>query len=343
MSRKYNKHNAYSWVAYMFTHQPEEMQRVLRYGTPSDELIRLSNKRIYVSTASSTKKKILTFPVSLSTSRGQKALYEIATRFYLHVKCIPIKMYNLLQHVKDNIRHRRSDTQKNVLLVAEALTHRAASEYKTEVIFAFDSINTWIKAVYGKELGYHTIRKAIELLQDQGVLEVSEWGVKGNRHKATKILLKSREKSVLAYSPEIDSWLTAGDAGMMAVYARESTTRQNVLEKAIHHFSDMIMADQKVTSWLDMTIDMNNVAGMFDLSDASIVEVEVTTVEETNDYFDRLLGELVPAVQEIDSTVRQVGSELRGPYQFGENRSGPPRECLSIRDLQDRVAAYSSP
>jgi hypothetical protein len=316
MSRKYNKHNAYSWVAYMFTHEPEEMKRVLRYGTPSDKLIELSNRRICVNIASSDAEKYLTFPVSLSTSRGQKALHEIVTRFYLHVKCIPIKMYNLFQHVKASVRHRRSDTQKNVLLVAEALMHRAATEHKMEVIFAFDSLNSWIKAVYGKELGYHTLRKALEFLQEQDILQVKEWGVRGNRHKATKILLRSSEKSVLEYSAEIDSWLMSGDLGMMAVYARESVTRQNVLEKAIHHFADMIISENQFTSWADMYVDITDLDSVFSVSDDRLVEVEITTVKETNDYFNRLLGEVVPAVQKAHTPARQVGAGIRGPSRI---------------------------
>lgn len=314
--RKTDKPSAYAWVAYMITHQPEEMKRLRKYGTPSDELIKLSDQPVAM-TMSDGKFKLVTFPESLNTNKGQRLLFDTLRSVDLHLKCIPIKMYELFQHVKTTVRHRRSDTQSNMHMVAEAIIHRAASEFKLEVLFAFDSINSWIKSVYGKELGYNTLRKAIEMLAEASILKVNEWGIRGNRSKATKIeLIPVSRVSILTYTSDIDDWLMSRDMGMMAVYARESATRQNVLEKAIQHYADAILAEGKMTSWLDMVLDTGNLEGMFAVADDSIVEVEVTSIKETNDYFDRLLGELVPALQEANTPARQVGAGIRGPSRI---------------------------
>ncbi len=71
--RKNNKDKpmAYAWVAYMVTHHPEEMARVRRFGTPSDELIKLAEEPVGM-TLSDGKYKMITFPKSLNTRAGQK-------------------------------------------------------------------------------------------------------------------------------------------------------------------------------------------------------------------------------------------------------------------------------
>lgn len=306
MAKKVNKPMAYSWVAYMVTHAPEEMARVRKYGTPSDELIRLAEKPTAMILKSGEVRSIF-FPISLNTNRGQKLLFEILKHVDLHIKALPIKAYELFQHVKKTVSHRRKDTVANLHMVAEAIIHRAACEYKTEVIFAFDSINTWIEAKYSKVLGYLTLRKALELLEQAGILRVVEWGTKNVRHRATKIeIIPVARKTELTYSAEIDDWLLFSDHAMVAVYKRESVARQDVLEVAIHSHIESISASE-MTAKIDRVL----LQGAFFKRADSTVTIEVRREEVSDDYFARLLGELVQPLHKNDPTGREASYGIR--------------------------------
>jgi hypothetical protein len=300
--QKVDKSKAYTWVAYMFTHEPAEIQRVLKYGTPSDRLIKLAENPIAVTTTG--KLRLLHFPESLNKSSGQKLLFNAAQRISTYIKTTPIQAYDVLQDVLQNVTHRRSDTQRNIHMVAEAVCHRSASEFKHEILFAFDSIITWIKAVHGKELGYLTVRRCLEALEASGHIKVKEWGVRGNRSKATKIeILPLPQEYILTYTSKVDDWLLFLDHAMTKVYQRESITRQNVLEERIHHFADELAAESP--AWQPL-------AGLFGDSDdkidveALVPSSEIEEKEIWNDiYIDRLLGRLVPTLQENGSPDRQ--------------------------------------
>jgi hypothetical protein len=291
--------------------------------SPSETLIKLSEKPVGM-TMSDGKFKLVCFPQSLNTRAGLKLFYDVFTRIDLHLKSIPAKAFELFEHVKATVRNRRSDTQANIHMVAEAICHRAASEFKLEVIFAFDSINTWIKAKHDKELGYVTIRKALEILAEAKILKVNEWGIRGNRSKATKIeLIPITREPILTYTSKVDDWMMYSDHAMVNVYRRESATRQNVLEQAIHHYANALVRQEQTSAWASDFIGAGKMDGLFLGADAKMVEVEVTTVKETNDYFDRLLGELVPAVQETVSVAGQGSRGLQRSSRAGESRSGP--------------------
>lgn len=228
----------------MMTHQPEEMKHLLKYGTPSDSLIKFSEIPVNLL----GKKSIL--PVSLNTAKGQKLVYSAAVRINKWLKAIPSQAYSHFMHITDNLQVRRADTRNNYLMVAEAICHRAASEFKPEVIFAFDSINAWIAAKYNKELGYQTLRRALETLQEQGFIEVTEWGVKNNRHRATKIKVPMERNYILTYTSKVDDWLLFNDHALTKVYSRENATRLNVLEAAIHAYAEKVLDDEQwVTEW----------------------------------------------------------------------------------------------
>lgn len=320
MSRKLDKPRAYAWVAYMFTHQPEEMKRVLKYKTPSDELIKLSEQPVGMTT-SDGKFKMITFPESLNTRAGQNALYETIVKVDVYLKTIPTQAYDLLQTVKSDLRVRRADTLSNIHMVAEAVMHRAASEFKHEVLFAFDSINTWVKSVYSKELGYLTIRKALETLQDAGYLKVREWGKRGNRTKCTKIeIIPIPRNYILTYTSNVDDWLLYNDHAMQAVYRRESTTRQDVLESRFHHFADQMAAEMMAESrWAQG-------ARLFPSADDRMAVAEVTPIgveiEEGlyETHIDRYLGRMVPAMQETITSSGQISPRVLRPDRTNQAR-----------------------
>jgi hypothetical protein len=308
---------AYKWVAYMSTHESAEISRLIKFGTPSDKLIQLANQTTPIAG------KSIVFPLSLSKRSGQQLLFDVAVRFNLHLKTIPAKAYELLQHVKATVRHRRSDTQRNLHMVAEAILHRAACEFKTEVIFAFDSINVWVKSVYGKELGYQTLHKALEILEEAGIIRVNEWGKRGVRARATKIeILSITRKPILTYTSDIDDWLLYNDHAMTAVYRRESVARQDVLEAAIHHYAEqlVVLEDEFIKAsehWRK--------PGLFGFNSAKMESVEVVGTEKdqvSDDYFNRLLGGLVCSVQEDVSLAGQASSGVRRPFgtSQGERR-----------------------
>ena len=309
--KKLDKPSAYAWVAYMFTHQPKEVKRVLKYKTPSDEFIKLSEQPVLMTT-SEGKTKLVTFPESLNTRKGQKALYDTIVKVDLYLKTIPTQAYGLLEHIKATLRVRRADTLRNIIMVAEAVLHRAACEFKHEVLFAFDSINVWVKSVYNKELGYLTIRKALEVLQESGFIKIREWGKRGNRSKCTKIeFLPDTRRHILTYTSKVDDWLLYNDHAMTAVYRRETTTRQDVLESRFHHYADQLAAEMMEESrWAQG-------ARLFPATDDRMAVAEVTPIGVTqfNDevitdetYIDRLLGGLVPTLQANGSSNRQASA-----------------------------------
>jgi hypothetical protein len=316
--KKIDKPSAYAWVAYMITHQPEEMARVRRYKTPSDTLIKLSEQPTGMTTVDG-KFKLIIFPESLNTRKGQKLLYDVLLRIDEHLKAIPVKAYHLLQHAKATLTHRRSDTLRNLLMVAEAILHRAACEFKTEVLFAFDSINVWVKSVYGKELGYQTLHKALEMLVEAKLIKVNEWGKRGNRSKATKIeILTLSRNPILTYTSDVDDWLLYNDHAMTAVYRRESTTRQDVLENAIHRFADGLIIADEDTEFVTEFLTTEGLGGLLGRSNAKMVTVETTEIEVTDDYFAGLLGRMVPSLQEGSPNPGQAIQGIRKPSHIGK-------------------------
>lgn len=320
--KKIDKPLAYAWVAYMMTHQPEEMKHLLKYKTPSSNLIRLSEQPVGM-TLSNGKFKVFTFPESLNKSAGQKLLFDSAVALNVYLKTIPLQAHTLLEHVRTHVTHRRKDTQANLHMVAEALCHRAASEFKHEILFAFDSINTWIKAAFGKELGYLTIRKCLELLQEAGIIRINEWGKRGNRSKCTKIeLITDTKELILTYTSTVDAWLDSYAHAMMKVYARESITRQDVLEERIHHYADEL-ANEAVDgpAWPPLR-------GLFGPVDDTMVQAETSSAPMTLEellyelHIDRFLGELVQPVREDDTASRKNSRKL-SEYLAIQNRGGP--------------------
>lgn len=313
MNRKIDKHKAFAWVAYMFTHEPDEMKSVLKLGTPSDRLILLAETPRLITVQGKLRK--ITFPESLNKAAGQKILYRIARQVAQFLQTIPLQAYSLLQHIKKNLKVRRADTLSNYLLVAEAVCHRAASEIKPEILFAFDSINTWMQAVHGKELGYHTIRKALEALQEAGFIKVSEWGVRGVRAKATRIEVLPAKEYILTYtSNNVDEWLLSVDHGMMKVYRRESVVRQDVLEAQIHHYADRMAAElaESQDSAYARGVRLFSSSDDMILTEAQVVPIEKEEIWD-DAYIDRLLGRLVPTLQENGTNNREGSIRTRQP------------------------------
>lgn len=305
---KKEKAIAYSWVAYMMTHQPDEMKRVLKYGTPSNDLIRISEQPVGM-TFKDGKYKMITFPKSLNTTVGQRLLFEVAVSVSKYLQTIPIQAYELFQEIKTTLSNRRKDTLSNYLMVAEAVCHRAAFEFKHEILFAYDSILSWVNSVYDKDLGYLTVRRALEALQDAGFIKVREWGKRGNRSKCTKIELTSPSREpILTYTSKVDSWLMDNDPAMFAVYARENTTRLDVLEQKFHHFADEVAQDESRFA---------EGHRLFPATDGKLIEAGNVSVDSESNgvwndvYIDRLLGGLVLTLQEDGTDHRQGSKQLR--------------------------------
>lgn len=323
-----DKSRAYTWVAYMMTHQPEEMQHLLKYGTPSDKLIQLSNRNVEI-TVDKDDSRWMSFPISLNKSAGQKLLFKAAKDLAAFKKIIPLGAFITLQDIQDSVKLRRKDAQDNLLLVAEAILHRCATEFKAEVLFSFDSINAWIEAKVGKTLGYVTIRKAIELLESKFFLKVREWGQRGNRRRATKIYVNF-DSSIWKASEHItacDEWVISSAHCMEAVYSRESTTRQDVLEVHIHRYSERILSE--AVSVIAGGSAWPALPGLFPAVDATMDLAETSSAPMTLEemlhelHINRFLGELVQPLQEDDTSSRENSSELSKHYATqSRSRSG---------------------
>lgn len=291
----------------MITHEPHELSRIRKYGTPSENFVRIAESPVRING------RLISFPVSLNSRRGQKLLYDILQSVDLFLKDIPCKSYDLFNFAKETLTHRRKDTLANLLMVLEAICHRAASEFKLEILFAFDSINTWIKAKYDKELGYQTLHKALELLIEAKFIKVNEWGKRGNRSRATKIEVLPRQRGlILTYTSNLDDWLLYSDHAMSAVYRRESTTRQDVVEAAIHHFAENFVNHDEAALYVEGKINDGTVARLFGSTDARMVESVTEDGVWTDDYLDRLLGGLVPTLQEDDAYSGNLVAGVRG-------------------------------
>jgi len=285
---------AFTWVSYMMTHEVAEMNNLLKYGTPSDRLIKIAAKSISMTTSEGRTRKIF-FPESLSTGKGQKLLYKIAARVKEYIQTVPVQAHSLYEEIKATFSHRRKDTLSNYLMVAEAVCHRAASEFKHEVLFAFDSIIEWVKSVYGKDLGYLTVRKALEALEAAGFFKVREWGVRGNRSKCTKIeILTSSRNYILTYTSKVDDWLLYLDHAMMKVYSRESTTRQDVLEQNIHTYAEHVSKETSLYSQ-GYRLFPSTDAKLVESTESAVVEIEEVLWDDV--YIDRLLGGMVQPMQ----------------------------------------------
>lgn len=310
------KSKAYAWAAYMWQRHPDEMKKLLKYGTPSDDLISLAEKKFEYTVRGKT--KFWSFPESLHKSAGQKLLFNAVKNVKLFIQSIPELAFASYQELVSQLKLRRADTTENILLVAEAVLYRAATEFKAEVLFSFDSINAWIKAKSGKTLGYVTIRKALELLESKFYLTVREWGTRGNRRKATKIYVHLDPKLV---TPEIaaacDEWITSHAYCMNDVYARESVARQDVLEANIHNYADSLLSEE--TSILNDGPVWAPVRRLCGTSDDTIEQAETSSAPMTLEellheiQINRHLGELVQSVHSNDSSVGTSSDPVRQP------------------------------
>jgi hypothetical protein len=310
------KSKAYAWAAYMWQRHPDEMKKLLKYGTPSDDLIKLAESKFEYTVRGKT--KFWSFPESLHKSAGQKLLFNAVKNVKLFVQSIPVLAFASYQELTSQLKLRRADTTENALLVAEAILYRAATEFKAEVLFSFDSINTWIKAKTGKTLGYVTIRKALELLESKFYLTVREWGTRGNRRKATKIYVHLDPKLA---TPEIaagcDEWIISHANCMNAVYARESIARQDVLEANIHNYADSLISEDP--SILDDGPAWAPVRRLFTTSDDTMEHAGTSSAPMTLEellheiQIDRHLGELVQPLYSNGSSIRASSDPIRQP------------------------------
>lgn len=302
---------AYAWVAYMLTHESKELRRVYRYGTPSDELIVLAEKKVTVTLADGKAKEIC-FPVSLNKRSGQQLLYTAIVKVSNYVRKIPLHALSWLKDLTKDLKVRRSDARHNILLVAEAVAHRASCEFKSEVLFAFDSINSWVSAVYGKQLGYLTIRKALEVLQGQGFISVREWGKRGVRTRTTKIGIILPAQIIVSQS-ETDRWLSGLDHGLMAVYSRESVTRQDVTEQKFHHYIDQVAAQQEEDSrYAEGARLLPSKSGKIVVSAEAQIIYNDKEIVHDNTNVNRLLGRLVHPVSQDEANSRGIEQRVRG-------------------------------
>jgi hypothetical protein len=319
LSKTLERSRASAWVSHMLSHKPEEIYRVLRYGTPSDELIKLSQRKIFMHVDKDDIRGVR-FPESLNKSKGQKLLYKTAQDVIEFKKRIPLGMFYAYNEAKFMIKHRRQDTTQNILMVAEAIFSRAAAEFKVEVLFSFDSINAWITEKYGKILGYQTIRKALEYLEEKAFITVREWGQKNVRYKATKIYVNLDSTWRRGEISEADEWILYNSAAMNAVYSRESTARQDVLAANFQKF----LAEQEETKRkIDAeepihvihrrrTLAMNATIGAVKTEEKVYFNgIEMQEVWD-DEFIDRLLGSLVQPVQEDVSNYRQSSPAIRG-------------------------------
>lgn len=273
------------------------MKKLLKYGTPSDELIRLADKKFEYTVRG--KKKFRSFPESLHKSSGQKLLFKAATAVDSFKKEIPVLAYVTYREIAAQVQLRRADATANLHMVAEAIFYRAAVEFKPEILFSFDSINAWIQSKYGKVLGYHTIRKAIELLQSKFYLQVVEWGVKGNRRRCTKMSLNFTKATCASFLLDSDQWIFEGFAAFKSVESREITARQDVLEIHIQRYLAKLEDGNATPVWSDVPRLFpkadDRIAVVSAASDDVVVMEEDTLTDE--DYFNRLLGGMVPTLQ----------------------------------------------
>lgn len=317
-----NKAIAFAWAAYMISHEPEEIAKLLKYKNPSDNLRVLADKKITF-TLSDGKVINSCFPLSLASSAGVKLLYNAVVNVNAYIKDLPRHALTMLLAIKFDVKARREDTRLNIQIVAEAILHRVASEFKPEVLFAFDSINTWIKSAYGKELGYLTIRKALEALEQQGYLVVREWGKRGVRTRCTKIYMIFDGKPNVTLA-NVDDWLASVDHALMAVYSRESTTRQEVMaQKFYHYVEQLVETDPELSRYAQG-------ARLFPASNDRLAVVGVLkdgapcTKDIAHVHTSRFLGRLVPALQENGPHARPAFTGVFPCNDSIESQRGSP-------------------
>jgi hypothetical protein len=297
------KARAYAWVAYMISREPEEFYKLLKYGTPSNELIKLTQRRVFMHVDKDDIRRV-TFPLSPNKAAGQKLLYQATQDIVEFNKRIPLGAYNSFLEAKQLVKARRADTTANIHMVAEAIFSRVATEFKVEVLFSFDSINAWINAKYGKTLNYITIRKALELLDSKFIITVREWGQRGVRDKATKIYVHLDSEWRNGELSDCDEWILATSSAMNAVYARESTARQDVLAARFQHYLENYADKPEVArEWPQSKVASSTPQDDIIAPEAEKVSVAVVARKQEHEEIDidRLLGGVVQPVQAYES------------------------------------------
>ncbi len=101
---------------------------------------------------------------------------------------------------------------------------------------------------------------------------------------------------------------------MIAVYRRESTTRQDVLESNFHYYMDQLVLEAE-----EAKLPPKPVRRLLPAVDDRMIEAPegvYDSIEKVFDYeidIDRLLGGLVQPMQAYGSGNREVGAGIRGP------------------------------
>src|SRR5690242_8237081 len=126
-------------------HAPAEYCRLLRYGTPSDWLIHYDDR---IGTYGGVR-----FPLGLSTSNGQKLLYETASEVERYFSDIALKAWLATQALPGLAAVRRTaQARRYAVLVAEAVLYRAAYEWTPSPLCAWWTIHEWIKLAHGVDI-----------------------------------------------------------------------------------------------------------------------------------------------------------------------------------------------
>ncbi|GAA3194048.1 hypothetical protein ACFO1B_03785 [Dactylosporangium siamense] len=188
-----DKSQGYRWVTWLRSHHRSEFARILRYGTPSDELVALAEFPVLLRSAHESEMEWVEFPLSLSRRSGQALLFETAKQVDSYMKSIPMFSWTTVSSCREISSTRRTwEMRRSAELVAEAILYRAAVEFVNTVLCAYSTIQTWISKAHGVELSLLGIGNALRWWSEVegSPFSVLEWGQRGGFGQPTRIRIR---------------------------------------------------------------------------------------------------------------------------------------------------------
>lgn len=171
------------------------------------------------------------FPGDPDTSNGRRLLWRTFERYETYYASIPQQCLAMLQIVTQKFTHRRKDTLRNILYVAEAIIHRASYEKDKQVLFGYESLRTWVKEANDHDIGFTTLKTVLTYLNNTEFFDV-KFGIKSDISTCTTIKLHLNPYDLADLQATYD-WQERRDWVMTKVIDREVDVHdQRVIESS---------------------------------------------------------------------------------------------------------------